>query len=244
MVEFEPTSSWELYFEVSGNSATGRNVLFSFDSELCSYCSSTGAGCGGEPHFQRWNQDRRDSFHGECDLVLLHKSNFDEHKDLDIHVRTTIEDSWSFVEQAAIKVGDDILEFVNKDDLYLNGVKVDLVVNEEIGFSEDYTIVRKTDGPKTWFVIDLAGRAVIVVRSSGPFYTVTMDGNPTALTGATGLLGKYGTGDMIGRNKEHFFDFMSFSFEWQVNAEDPKLFRTLREPQLPFEKYVIGQTMS
>lgn len=55
--------------------------------------------------------------------------------------------------------------------------------------------------------------------------------------GSTGLLGKYGSVDMIGRDGHIVFDdFVSFGFEWQVHADDPRLFRTSREPQLPFEQ--------
>ena len=239
MVEFDAKNTWDLTFAISGTATSGRNVLFAFASEMCNLCQGTGAGCGGDPHFQRWNQDKRDTFHGECDLVLLHKENFaSSHQDLDIHVRTTIKnDSWSYIESAAVKIGDDIVEVDEKGDLFINGAITELDYMDDPFFFRDGYSVAKLDVKKTSsYVVDLAGRAVIVIKATGLFHTVTMDALPSAMIGSTGMLGAYGSGEMIGRQGQVMDDFVSFGFEWQVDSHDPRLFRTSREPQLPYEQ--------
>ena len=45
-----------------------------------------------------------DSFHGECDLVLLHSEEFHNGAGLDLHIRTTIQDYFSYIETAALRV--------------------------------------------------------------------------------------------------------------------------------------------
>ena len=48
---------------------------------------------------------------GECDLVLVHIDDFQNGLPLDIHIRTKIRyEDYSYIESAAIKIGDDILE--------------------------------------------------------------------------------------------------------------------------------------
>ena len=47
------------------------------------------AGAGGDPHFARWGQ-AHDSFHGECDLVMVHSKNFHDGAGFDLHAHTTI----------------------------------------------------------------------------------------------------------------------------------------------------------
>jgi hypothetical protein len=48
---------------------------------------SGGGGAQGDPHFKTWRGQHFD-FHGECDLVLLHSSEFGSGLGLDIHIRT------------------------------------------------------------------------------------------------------------------------------------------------------------
>ena len=54
--------------------------------------------------------------------------------------------------------------------------------------------------------------------------------------GSAGMMGHYPTGAMLNREGEEMTDFTEFGFEWQVNLEDPVLFRQTRSPQLPFEQ--------
>jgi hypothetical protein len=48
-----------------------------------------------------------------------------------------------------------------------------------------------------------------------------------------GLMGTFGTGDLIGRNGTEFEDTNAFGQEWQVTDKDPQLFHVLEGPQYP-----------
>lgn len=89
---------------------------------------------GGDPHFTRWNQPRRDSFHGECDLVLMQQeqsaaSPTQDNSDFQLHVRTTIHEFYSYIEAAAVQVGGFILQVdANQPDrILLDGVSYSMI---------------------------------------------------------------------------------------------------------------------
>jgi hypothetical protein len=48
-----------------------------------------GGGANGDPHFKTWQGQHYD-YHGECDLVLLHSSEFGSGLGLDVHIRTKL----------------------------------------------------------------------------------------------------------------------------------------------------------
>ena len=58
---------------------------------------------------QTWGQTYYD-YHGECDLVLLDAPSFAHGLGLTAHTRNKGRYGYSFIESAAIKIGDDILE--------------------------------------------------------------------------------------------------------------------------------------
>ena len=100
----------------------------------------------GDPHFLRWHQKNRDSFHGECDMVLLHDDNFNDGRGLDVHIRTTISKFYSYVETAAIRIGEAIVEFQH-DRLLMGGTEYEygalpLVVSDG---DQEFTIVKQYD---------------------------------------------------------------------------------------------------
>lgn len=47
---------------------------------------------------------------GGCDLVQLHNPNFNNGQGLDVHIRTKIVTWWSYIDRAAIRIGDDTIE--------------------------------------------------------------------------------------------------------------------------------------
>ena len=80
-----------------------------------------GGGGGGDPHFRRWSHETRDTFHGECDLVVMHSDNFHNKAGLDFHVRTTMhEGMYSYIDSAAVRVGEHIVEIQNGKVLYFS----------------------------------------------------------------------------------------------------------------------------
>ena len=197
------------------------------------------SGGGGDPHFQRWGRDHS-TFHGECDLVLVSSKKFNSGSGLDLHARTTIESYFSYIETAALRVGEHSLEF-HPDRFYLNGVKLtpaDLPMN-----FGDYTITSPEPNASQnakyyqYYNVALDGSTDIVFRFYKQYLTIKMNGNKDNFGDAVGLLGDYENGDMYGRDGIIFESFDALGFEWQVNPSDPQLFveEPNRSPQLPFE---------
>ena len=261
MVEFENKSSWELYFgTVGGVPTSGRNVVFAFNSGWEYDCpniddrhfiSSDKAGgtggddkpasAGGDPHFQRWGSEHF-SFHGECDLVMAHSDSFHNGAGLDLHVRTTIDSYFSFIETAALRIGQNILQF-HPTAVILNGIELtpsDLPFT--FGDSFKYTI-REGDLEEgknakfyQYFQVDLHEDSHMVFKFYKKFLTIDITGHTNDFADSVGLLGDYHTGKMISRNGEELTNFESFGFEWQVSPEDPMIFADARSPQLPYER--------
>jgi hypothetical protein len=172
-------------------------------------------------------------------LVLFEKKGFHNDRDLSVHVRTTMQDSFSFIEEVAIKVGDDILEFHGDSSVYLNGIEQSMEMESRITFGDEYSLFKNpfnNNKDKPGFVVKMKGAAVKV--RSGMFMTASIEGSDEALQGSKGILGKHGTGEMIARDGTIMSDFTEFGFEWQVNPlqGDPRLFMEARAPQLPYER--------
>ena len=196
-----------------------------------------GAGGGGDPHFQRWDQ-QRDSFHGECDLVAIHSEKF-QGKGLDLHVRTTIHDWYSFIEMAALRIGEDNIE-LHKEFILINGVRLagtDLPLtfgDQYLIEFEDQTIGKNAN--KKYYKVSLGDHSSIVFRFYKHYLTFSVAGHSDDFADANGLLGSHSTGEMVTREGDVLNDFVQFGFEWQVRPEDPVLFSETRFPQLPFEQ--------
>lgn len=189
------------------------------------------------PLLQRWTIDERDSFHGECDLVLLKKENVEEDVDLDVQIRTTIKDSYSYIESAAVKIGDDAMEF-QMDAVYLNGQKkADSEFPMDLGHGNKITLVpANLVKNRRYFHVTLLDRISLDIHSTKHFMGVKIGGSPKYLDGSVGILGDYKTGKMISRTGAELSHFEDFGFEWQVSPDDPKIFMDAREPQLPYER--------
>ena len=192
-----------------------------------------------DPHFARWGQEH-DTFHGECDLVLIHSEKF-QGVGLDLHARTTIQDYFSYIETAALSLGNDVVQFY-KTYFLVNGEKFhaeDLPMQFGNGYTISETPVpesKRTENRKDYSV-DLNDGSQIRFRFYKQFLTMNVDGHPDHFEDAVGLLGEYTTGAMVGREGEAFDDFTDFGFEWQVRPDqDPELFAFQRSPQLPFEQ--------
>ena len=221
---------------------------------------NSGGGAGGDPHFARWGQSK-ESFHGECDLVMIHSDSFQNGLGFDLHVRTTIDSFYSvsrsvpgsmytfcvdrlltvdcflmfllqYIEAGALRVGDVTLE-MEKEAFYLNGVKKSYgELPLSVGGFSLYNSVNKEY--KQVYVVDLNGFDV-----QFSFYknllSITTHGHGD-LSGAVGILGKYPTGKMVSRSGAEMSAFVDFAFEWQVHPTDAKLFHEDRSPQLPYER--------
>jgi hypothetical protein len=204
------------------------------------------AGSSGDPHFLRWKHTKRDSFQGECDLVLLHNQDFLNGLGLDVHIRTTIRDAYSYIEEVAVRVGDHILE-IHKDDVFYNGLSLPPEAHPFYFGDAFYTEITQDASfqGKLYHIVQL-GSTKLIIKHSKDFMAVSIAGGAHDLVGSVGMLGTYEGGIMVGRTGQVFDDFDAFGFEWQVNpaANDPVLFKEARSPQLPNAKCIMPELSS
>jgi hypothetical protein len=195
-------------------------------------CNKSGGGFG-DPHIKRWDQKRFD-FHGECDLVLLHSDTVDGNMPLDLHIRTSIQGHFSFIETAALKVGDIVFQ-LDADKFFVNGQEftddavLPMVLEEFVLEPVEF------DGPAKLYTVLLSDKSTIKFKAIKKFLSVSVSGHEEDFSNSTGLMGDYDTGSALSRDG-HLMedDFIAYGMEWQVLETEPKLFQELRDPQLPY----------
>ena len=190
-----------------------------------------GGGAAGDPHIKRWGQESFD-FHGECDMVLVHSDHVNGNKPLDVHIRTTINNFWSAIESAVVRVGDVIVE-MDVDKFYVNGNELE---HSEIPFTTEEFVIQEliTDIPdRESFELLLNDHSSVYVHKYKNFLSIGFRGDAKDFAQSYGLMGNFYTGAAKGRDGRTIENWEEYGMEWQVRDDEPKLFRTLREPQLP-----------
>jgi len=189
----------------------------------------------GDPHFITFH-GHEFQFHGECDMVLVKAPSID----LDIHVRTTIRYDYSFISQAAIKLGEHVFEVGSWGEYLLDGIStpdLPLIVGKHHISVEILNDIKK----KFRFTIRHAdqGRSIDVVSLKDYVAVKLVNSTEADYFDAVGLMGHYAKGDMVARDGVTRFDEdpVAFGNEWQVRAaRDGRLFSDAREPQYPRER--------
>jgi hypothetical protein len=209
-----------------------------FGDENCPHA----AGSEGDPHFKTWTHEQFD-FHGACDLVLLNNPKFDNDAGMDIHIRTKIRFSWSYIETAILRIGQDTLEIMGGDlrRYWINGVfgsgGSDFPTKIG-GYTVDY--VKKGSGPSKQriYTVDLGKGEKIILKTYKDFVSVDLKAiDDETFADSVGLMGSYTTGHKIARDGETIMnDPVAFGQEWQVLATEPKLFHSLEGPQQPLQQ--------
>lgn len=179
----------------------------------------------GDPHFKKWDNSWYD-FHGICDQVLVTSPTFGDGLGLDIHVRTKPRYEYSYIEAAAIKLGDDILQVGSWGQYWINGVES---VELPFTMANKYAVDRVVDSKrKHKFVItlDKLKMEVIVINVVKDMVNVNVE-NATATNfgGSQGMLGSFPGGVELARDGATIVeDHNLFGQEWQVLESDPCLF--------------------
>lgn len=186
----------------------------------------------GDPHVKTLGGNWFE-YHGECDLVFIHAPSFYEGKDLFIHARTTIRQSYSFISSAAVRLGESTLEVASFGEYALNGVDAaDLNKETFEGYKVNYN---KPNKKNTKFEILLGGEQKIVLSAFKDLVAIKMEGFGKEFANSSGLLGTL-EGKLLGRDGvTEFTDMNEFGQEWQVRDTEPMLFRSARAPQFPTE---------
>ncbi len=184
----------------------------------------------GDPHLKTWMGEVYD-FHGACDLVLVKTPTFHNGAGLDLHIRTKIRDDWSFISDAAVRIGNDVLEVGTRAYYYLNGVAGAELPATVGGFPLTLTHF----GTKRHkFEVDLGHMGVIVIKVFNEFLAVEVDNaHSDGFGDSVGLMGAFTDGSLIGRNGQVHADHNEFGLSWQVHDTDGNLFQKVEGPQYP-----------
>jgi hypothetical protein len=186
----------------------------------------------GDPHFKTFGGELYD-YHGQCDLLLLDNPQFKNGLGMTIHIRTKIQDFWSSVESAAIKIGDDIIEVaggVHNEWLWVNGeANGELEEAKWNRFNIAGFLVRfKQTGETREVNIYIEGhKEYIMIKAYKDFVRIDIPWMGSAnFEGSTGLLGSHVLdGQRVGRDGVTFIeDVNAFGQEWQVLEAEDKLF--------------------
>ena len=195
-----------------------------------------------DPHFITWYGNHF-SYHGACDLVLIQNPSFSDGKGLDLHVRTEhmLDGAFSYISNAALRIGDDILEIVDDGSHFLNG-KRDTELPERVG---GYPITKRvketchgTHGCSyaTIFNVALIDKDSVKFTVASNMIHVDVSGSHTNFQGSSGLMGTYPAmhHGKIARDGVTFLrEPDEFAEEWQVLEFEVKLFQDTRFPQHP-----------
>jgi von Willebrand factor type D domain len=215
----------------------------------CKPCN--GATCGGDPHFMTYDGTAY-TYHGQCDLVMATSKDIDgTGLSLDVHARTTIKADWSYVSNAAVKIGNDILEITTDSNVthYFNGEpNVDFPLNMGNKYTVRKQRIEAFPGEyRTDYMIDLKQRNdaarergdFLHIRSFKGMLTIDIDAH---LTDSMGMLGVSGELGMVKRDLKTSIDNSNtaqMGLEWQVRDTEDKLFNDMsRSPQYPEQCYL------
>ena len=167
---------------------------------------------------------------------MIHNDGFHNNAGFDLHARTTVDQFYSYIESAAFRVGETVVEIEQKQ-FYLDGVEhsySELPIS--FGGESQYSMSIKEENRKKEIQVDLNDKSKVLFKFYKHYLTINMDTVHSDMGGAVGLLGEFPTGNMFDRDGLPMTDFEQMGFEWQVSPNDRKLFREDRSPQLPFEQ--------
>jgi len=161
---------------------------------------------------------------------------------LKVHIRTTRVKYFSYIEQVAVQIGSDTLEFDNDvENFLINGEKPGANHRHHKTLLGGFVVRRDTkaisirlhdEGRHDHHVAKID----LFARKNG-FPAVVVDGGATDIfKGSLGLLGDWETGKRIARDgmtEMNEKDATPFALEWQVRDTEPMLFTDARLPQYP-----------
>lgn len=177
-------------------------------------------------------------------MVLVKDPDFANGLGLEIHVRSKLVRFWSYIQSAAIRIGNDILELQGSADP--EDYKLHYWINYE--FQGDVNTIggfplkkhsKKTRSHKNKFEIDLnlvyGNAPKIVISTFKEFLKVEFEKPSGQVFGnSVGMLGHFYSGKTLGRDGYTVIDdFAEFGQEWQVLPSDGRLFHESSPPQFP-----------
>jgi hypothetical protein len=181
----------------------------------------------------------------------VNNESFDNNSGLDLHVRLEQlmpEGAYSFVSDAALRIGNDVLEVHNDGSYSFNGqegaefplslggfpatrsVKANCIQNGENGEAPLGCTSMLT------YDVTVGEKEHIQMKVAKDMVHVEVKGRPTKFEGSVGVMGTYphtGHGRVARDGQTVIQDVNKFGQEWQVRSEDSKLFQHAKGPQFP-----------
>jgi von Willebrand factor type D domain len=204
-----------------------------------------------DPHFRTYDGTTY-SFHGQCDLVMARSNSFGSGLGLDLHARTEMIENWSLISNAAIRIGNDILEVANDGSVFFNGandVEFPLMLAGQYKSTKEIELIEGVhdDGSfpvnhtRSYIVIDLGNDDDIWITTYKNMVSVEIN---AYLEDSEGMLGIHSKAGMIGRDRETAVSSANdMGLQWQVHDDERMLFKNEKFPQFP-EECVLPSTQS
>ena len=173
------------------------------------------------------------NFQGACDLNLLKVPEFWLGLGLDIQVRTTGRYEYSYIEDGAIRIGDDVLQVSSFGGYMYNGISQ---ATMPVMMADKFPVTHKEVSSKEHlFDIEITNNEHIIVATFKDMVNIKMVNSTEYLFGkSSGLMGSFRHGAKLGRDGVTIFeDLDAFGLEWQVLESEDNLFATARAPQHP-----------
>ena len=153
-----------------------------------------------------------------------------------MEARTTTRYDYSYIESAAIQIGNDILEVSSFGHYSLNGISK-AAMPALLGDNFIVEHQQKMKKNQHIFTIDLEEGRNIVIKVYKDLVYVDLNirqGHKLEFQDGVGMLGSYFNGTRYGRDGVSIIqDDIEYGQEWQVRDTDAQLFMTQRAPQWP-----------
>jgi hypothetical protein len=211
--------------EIVAEIGSGTDVIRLDNVVLGTSCPG---GAGGDPHIKTWDAGENYDYHGHCDLVLLHSERFQNGKGLSIHIRSSpYKTIYSYISEAVVRIGTDILEVGNSGEHYINGSPQDIGATDALsGYAITSSVTKRG---RYVYKIHVTDKEEIILREYRHWISISIQkGSAQDFGDCVGLMGSFNTGAWIGRDRTtQFTNANAFGQEWHVqNETDGQLFRT------------------
>ena len=140
-------------------------------------------------------------------------------------IRTEVRYDYSYISEAAIRIGDEVFEVGSFGESFLNGVSDAKMPAQIAGFPIKYE-AKSVDAH--FFTIDLKEHGSVTLKAYKDLVGIKFEGTLASDYGdSVGLMGSFDKGSHLARDgKTNLEDPNEFGQEWQVLPTEPKLFQT------------------
>jgi hypothetical protein len=169
-------------------------------------------------------------------MILVTSPSFASGLGLEIQIRTEMRHDWSFIADAALKTGDEVLEVGNRAVYHYNGVLGEKYTkNTELPELSGFPVTHFNYGAKRHkFEVDLGCKGKVIIKVYNEFLSVAVDdADQDDFGDSVGLMGSFHTGELVTREGKVIEDTNEFGLNWQVRDFERMLFHEAKGPQFP-----------